>query len=171
MIVSSVALAYCRPKMMKRIIHFMGQCQVEELLFYRPFLSAKSYEKSSLYTAAEVKESYSLGLSQIRQTESNLRVSFHTHLKPFLEDLVLSRFSADNILIAEPDAKPFQPAGAMLPPLELLVFGPERGFTDKELKLFEKHQVPMNSFGDMHLRLESAIPFIFGQIKALSSTK
>jgi RsmE family RNA methyltransferase len=161
-VVRRVALAYCRPKMMKRIVHFLGQCRVSEIYFYRPFLSDKSYETSGFYSAVEVKEAYDLGLSQIRASQE-FEVQFHSHFKPFLEDVLLKTFAANSILVTEPDARPWDAKKQTQAP-EVVIFGPEKGFTERELLLMNEMGLDLRSFAPMHLRLESAVPFVFGKL-------
>ncbi|MEO0335364.1 MAG: 16S rRNA (uracil(1498)-N(3))-methyltransferase [Pseudomonadota bacterium] len=157
-IVAAVAMAYCRPKMMKRIVHFLGQCEVQAIHFYRPFLSDKSYETSSFYSDKEILETYQLGLSQVRKT-GNLDVTFHTHLRPFLEDFLSKKY--ERILVTEPDSVQAKKS-EMNFQWDLLMFGPEKGYTDRELQMLKAMNLEMRSFSQSHFRLESAVPFIFG---------
>lgn len=147
---------------MKRVLRSLGQMRVENVVFFQSFLCEKSYSQSSLYSEESVYSYLQEGFEQI-DIEQNVRIQFFKKFKPFLEDYLLNEFGAPNVLITDPDGKAARSSRPSLP--QAIVFGPERGFSQKEIELMNKRGFSMESFGSDHLRLETAIPFILGNIR------
>lgn len=157
----SVCVGYVRPKMMRRILTTLIEIGVKDIHVFKSFLCEKSYADSDLFEPAQLE---ALALKALQQTCDTLlpKISVHPHLKPFLEDHLLLKFRPDEILITDPEGMSVEGAG--LSSTKVVVFGPERGFSKRELEMFQKMQLSIVSFGNRHLRCETAVPFVLGQL-------
>lgn len=165
----AVALSYCRPKMARRIVHCLGELGIPRVFFFRPYLTEKSYEKSDVFSFPTLLEAYRLGREQTWKSQEP-EFQCHGPMKAFFEDVLFPEFSGSDMLITEPQASQFSHqvmAGKTIQP-KLVVFGPERGFTEAERRWFKNQQITELAFFDGHLRLETAVPLVLGQIISFS---
>lgn len=161
----SLLLALPRPKVLKRLY---------------PQLAAMSLEAVYLTNGAKVDRNYfdthwlqpdnydPLLIEGLEQAGETLvpRIEVVKRLKPFIEDAVPSLFAEHTRLIAHPGKRTDwrgmeMSAGRKI----LLAVGPEGGWTDPELKMFDKAGFSQVSLGNRTLRTDTACVALLAAIQ------
>ena len=126
----------------------------------------KSYFDSPLLDATAMREELILGLEQGRDTMLP-EVSIETRFKPFVEDTIDRLWSVPATrMLAQPDSR--QSVHALTRASRcVLAIGPEGGWVPFERQLLRAHGFEPVSLGARILRVETAIPYLFGQVAAM----
>jgi RsmE family RNA methyltransferase len=161
-------LAMPRPKVLRRVLQSAASLGARRIVLVNAQRVEKSYFDTPFLEAAEVERNLVLGLEQARDTvmpEVLLRKLF----RPFVEDELEALWPRATCarLLAHPAAarglegcdvgKDRSPA--------VLAIGPEGGWISFELELLEAHAFCPFGLGSRILRVETAIPFAFGQVQ------
>ena len=163
-------LAMPRPKMLRRLIAAVTSMGVKRLVLINSARVEKSYFDSPLITPAAIDEQLRLGLSQARDTILP-QVSIERRFRPFVEDHLHALWPAPSrCFVAHPEAD--RDLGAVLPapttdPM-VLAIGPEGGWVPFEVELLEAHGFQRFTAGPRILRVDTAVPFLLGQLTLLS---
>jgi RsmE family RNA methyltransferase len=163
-------LAMPRPKMFRRLLAAVASIGVKRLVLVNSARVEKSYFDSSLVTAEAIDHELRLGLAQACDTILPV-VSIKRRFRPFVED------EADLLwpdpvrrLVAHPRAD--RELWNVLPPsptdTTVLAIGPEGGWVPFELELLEARGFRRFAAGPRILRVDTAVPFLLGQVALLS---
>ena len=162
-------LAMPRPKMLRRLLGAIASMGVKRVVLVNSARVEKSYFDSPLLEPAAMEEALRLGLSQARDTILP-SVTIERRFRPFVEDQVATLWPAPRRrLLAHPDA-----GGGLVDVLRspttqpvVLAIGPEGGWVPFELTLLEAHGFERFSAGPRVLRVDTAVPFLLGQLALL----
>lgn len=157
----TLILALPRPKMLKRILQTISTLGVKELFLINSYRVEKSYWQSPWLKPEEIQAQLLLGLEQAVDTQMP-KVELRKGFKPFLEDEVPALAERRRALVAHPYSEmpcPRQIAGPIL-----LAIGPEGGFIDYEIEMFQRQGFQGVHLGRRIMRVETAIPFLFGHL-------
>lgn len=150
-----------RPKTLKKVLQVSTSMGVKKIIFIESWKVDKSYWKSPALNQDEIEINCILGLEQAKDTVMP-DVSFRKRFKPFVEDELPKLIKNRTPLVAHPyNASPC-PAG--LKENITLAIGPEGGFTDYEIKSFQKLGFTTVTLGKRILKIEFAIPAFISKI-------
>ena len=160
-------LAMPRPKVLRRVLQSAASLGARRIVLVAAQRVEKSYFDSPFLEPAEVERNLVLGLEQARDTALP-EVLVRKRFRPFVEDEVEALWpaAACSRLLAHPSA----PAGLLGPgapsvgPAAVLAIGPEGGWVPFETELLEAHGFRPFGLGPRILRVETAVPFAFGQV-------
>lgn len=150
----TLILAMPRPKSFRKALHVATSMGIKKIIIIETWKVDKSYWKSPMIEADNVRDEIFLGLEQAKDTIMP-EVIFKRRFKPFIEDDAPALTEGTAKLIADPYATelcPFDFKG----PLSLAI-GPEGGFTDYELNAFQDIGFKSVSIGTRILRVEFAL--------------
>jgi len=164
-------LALPRPKMLKRILQTISAMGVKQLSLIHCAKVEKSYWQSPWLEQNKIAENLFLGLEQAQDTLLP-KVTCYQRFKPFVEDRLAELSANTRKIIAHPGQGEHcalvlankRTIGAATPTITTtLAIGPEGGFTDYEIALFEQVGFKTCHLGERILRVENAIPVLLGQ--------
>ena len=163
-------LAMPRPKMLRRLLAAVASMGVKRLVLINSARVEKSYFDSPLLTEPAIGEALRLGLSQARDTILP-QVSIERRFRPFIEDHALDVWPGPaRRLVAHPESS--RDLGSVLPePTDapiVVAIGPEGGWVPFEIELLEARGFERFSAGPRILRVDTAVPFLLGQVALLS---
>jgi RsmE family RNA methyltransferase len=158
----TLVLAVPRPKAVKRLLPAFASLGLDRVVLLNAARVEKSYFEARALEPATVSRLFDEGLEQGRDTVSpDLRI--RERFKPFVEDELpgLVRGAA-HCLLCHPGSPP-------LPRREpfartVIAIGPEGGWVDFELALFEKLGFVRAGLGARPLRTEIAVPAVLGAL-------
>jgi 16S rRNA (uracil1498-N3)-methyltransferase len=149
-------LAVPRPKALKRLLAPLASLGVRRVFFTNAAKVERVYFDTHWLQPANYEPLLIEGLEQAGDTRMP-EVTVIRRLKPFVEDKLDAVFTKSRRLIAHPGA------GTRISSLRrkrgenvLLAIGPEGGWTDFELELFERHGFTQVTLGDRKLRTDTA---------------
>ncbi len=156
-----LVMALPRPKVFRRLLRHAVILGYKDIHFCHSYRVEKSYWSSPLLSDEGVNTEIDLGL-ELAQDVFTPKVTFHRYFKPFAEDTLSKWISSETLSIcAHPYAKKWERGDKEI---SLLALGPEGGWIDFELKLFESLGVQILGFSQRILSCETALPFISGLI-------
>jgi RsmE family RNA methyltransferase len=161
-------LAMPRPKVLRRVLQSAASLGARRIVLVSAQRVEKSYFDTPFLEPAEVRRNLVLGLEQARDTVLP-SVSVRKRFRPFVEDELDSSWPRAECarLLAHPAAAGgsavLDPAPAGLP--AVLAIGPEGGWIPFEVELLVAHGFEPFDLGPRILRVETALPFAFGQIQ------
>lgn len=150
-----------RPKFLKRVIRDSVTLGVENIYFLKTWKVEKSFFESSIINKEKIDEYILLGLEQAKDTVMP-HIEVIERFKPFVEDRLPKIVEGMEKIIAHPGGNENCPYN--LKKSTAVAIGPEGGFTDYEVEMFEKQGFHRINIGERILRVESAIPFIIGRL-------
>lgn len=156
----SLMLALPRPKILKRLIPQIIALGIDELLLTNAAKVEKNYFATHWLKTQNLEKLIINGLEQSGDTRIP-NISIIKKLKPFIEDELSNRFRKHNRLIAHPyPVKPDTGNSASDIPdstkQTLIAIGPEGGWDNYELKLFQNAGFTPFSMGSRILRSDTA---------------
>jgi RsmE family RNA methyltransferase len=163
-------LAMPRPKMLRRILAAVTSMGVKRLVLVNSARVEKSYFDSPLIAPPAIDAELRLGLSQARDTMLP-QVIIERRFRPFVEDHARAFWSAPNrCLVAHPEAERDLRAVLPTPTTDPMVvaIGPEGGWVPFEVALLEAHGFERVTAGPRLLRVDTAVPFLIGQLALMS---
>lgn len=161
-------LAMPRPKVLRRVLQSAASLGARRIVLVNAQRVEKSYFDTPFLEPAEIERNLVLGLEQGRDTTMP-EVIVRRRFRPFVEDeleLLWPRATCVRLLAhptAERGLEACHPGGPGSP--AVLAVGPEGGWIPFELELLEEHGFAPFSLGPRILRVETAIPFAFGQVQ------
>jgi RsmE family RNA methyltransferase len=163
-------LAMPRPKMLRRLLAGVASMGIKRLVLVNSARVEKSYFDSPLLAVAAIEKELLLGLSQACDTILPV-VSIQRRFRPFVEDEADAFWpTPTRRLLAHPRAE--RPLWDVLPvPAKsptVLAIGPEGGWVPFEMELLEAHGFQPFAAGLRILRVDTAVPFLVGQVALLS---
>lgn len=160
-------LALPRPKVLRRVLQAAASLGARRIVLVNAQRVEKSYFDTPFLETAEIRRNLVLGLEQARDTVLP-SVEIRKRFRPFVEDELDSFWPGATCarLLAHPGTAG-GPAGlgaarAGLP--AVLAVGPEGGWVPFEVELLVAHGFQPFDLGPRILRVETALPFAFGQI-------
>ena len=162
-----LAIASARPPMVKRILEHATTLGAASFHFFSADLSEKSYFSSKVYENDQAQKFIEKGMAQCGQFSTY--PAFSKHQK--LED-VITFFSSLNVkqFWLDKDEKKFFDDDASSKEVCLYI-GPERGWSKRELEVFESSNVLGVKLSDSVMRVEFAINAAFAQLEYISNRR
>lgn len=157
----SLVLALPRPKMLRRILQTISTLGVKEIFLINSYRVEKSYWQSPWLQPEEIFAQLLLGLEQAGDTQMP-RVELRKRFKPFVEDELPALTKHRQALVAHPYSE--LPCPRQSCESTLLAIGPEGGFIDYEIEMFERQGFQGVHLGRRIMRVETAIPFLLGRL-------
>ena len=151
-----------RPKTIKKILQSGTAFGVKRFIFINSWKVEKSYWSNPLFSPDQIKEHCILGLEQCCDTMMPI-VEFRKLFKPFVEDELPALTKDKLCLVAHPAAQKPCPIAVKQKPV-LLAIGPEGGFIDYEIKMFQDQGFMPVTLGCRILRTEYALATLVGRL-------
>ena len=160
-------LAMPRPKVLRRVLQSAASLGARRIVLVAAQRVEKSYFDTPFLEPAEVERNLVLGLEQARDTVLP-EVLVRRRFGPFVEDELETLWPGATCarLLAHPGAA-YGPEGCDLGKAgtpAVLAIGPEGGWVPFELDLLAAHRFQAFGLGPRVLRVETAVPFAFGQV-------
>ena len=156
-------LALPRPKCLRRLWPQLAALGPSRVYLTAAEKVEKAYWGSTFLDPAVYRPMLLDGLQQAGDTIPP-QVEIHRRLKPLVEDVLPVRHAPGARLLAHPDGPADRPAATPPPGRGLLAIGPEGGWSDYELRLFEAHGFRRVSFGERILRTDTAVVWAFAAL-------
>jgi len=155
-----VVLALPRPKVIKRMIECLTSIGIKKITFINSAKVEKFYWDSDLLLPEAWSTSVEKGLEQSLDTMVP-EISFERLFKPFVQDQLGSN-NQNYTYYAHPYSAPFtkNEEGQV----QRILIGPEGGWVDFEINIFNELGFKGASFGSRPLKTETFIPFVVGQL-------
>ncbi|HYN42988.1 MAG TPA: 16S rRNA (uracil(1498)-N(3))-methyltransferase [Thermoanaerobaculia bacterium] len=161
-------LAMPRPKVLRRVLQSATSLGARRIVLVNAQRVEKSYFDTPFLEPGEIERNLVLGLEQSRDTFLP-EVAVRRLFRPFVEDEVEGFWPRATCarLLAHPTAAhglegcDLGKAGSAA----VLAIGPEGGWIPFELELLEAHGFRPFGLGPRILRVETAVPFAFGQVQ------
>jgi len=157
-------IALPRPQSFKKTLHFIASSGIRTAYFTGASKVEKSYWNSDAVQEKNIRSELILGLEQGGTTVLP-DIRFRPHLPSFLASPEMEELKNRLVpLLAHPRNAvpcPAQTDGGIL-----LAVGPEGGFTDAEVTLFEEAGFRTVEIGPYILRVEFALSFLCGRLLA-----
>jgi RsmE family RNA methyltransferase len=164
-----VLLAMPRPKALKRLLPAVASLGVDRVVLVNAARVEKSYFGSGVLEPDFVRKLLTLGLEQARDTVPP-QVMIRDRFRPFVEDELEALVDgAAHRWLAHPPA-PGDASSLSSPRAHervVLAVGPEGGWVPFEVQLLEARGFRSFTLGQRILRVETAVPFLLGQIALL----
>jgi RsmE family RNA methyltransferase len=149
-----LAVALMRPPVFRRVLQTAAAMGVLEIHVFQSHRVEKSFWQSSALAAQDVDRQLVLGLEQARDTVMP-QVMFHPRFSAFTRDILPGLVDGRTGMVAHPSGPRLQASGFQPPALVLI--GPEGGFIDRELAVFQSAGCSLVSLGPRILRVETAV--------------
>ena len=160
-----LAIASTRPPMAKRILEHATTLGAASFNFFSADLSEKSYFDSKVYDENQAMQYIEKGMAQCSQFSS-----FPDYSKgQSLED-VINNFQREQCTQYWLDKGAINFFGESISNKDLCLYiGPERGWSQREIELFESSNILGVKLSDSVMRVEFAINAAFAQIEYISN--
>ncbi len=167
-----VVLALPRPKALLRALETCASFGVDRIDLVNAWRVDKSYFQSSRVTPVALRDALTLGCEQ-GQTAWLPSCSVHRLLVPFVNEELAPRLAEEQAaarLIAHPRAERAieQVCDRGNTGRVVIAIGPERGWIDRELDMFERHGFSPVRLGAPVLRTEAALAALLAQLALLA---
>jgi len=160
-------LAMPRPKVLRRVLQAAASLGARRIVLVAAQRVEKSYFDTPFLEPGEIERNLVLGLEQARDTVLP-EVLVRRRFRPFVEDELDALWPRDRFvrLLAHPSAAEGLAGPGAPPPGEaaVLAIGPEGGWVPFETGLLEAYGFRPFGLGPRVLRVETAVPFAFGQV-------
>ena len=160
-------LAMPRPKVLRRVLQAAASLGARRIVLVGAQRVEKSYFDTPFLDPAEIERNLVLGLEQARDTVLP-EVAVRPRFKPFVEDELDAFWPAGACvrLLAHPSATRGLAGGDVRSDSPVvLAIGPEGGWVPFELELLQARGFQPFGLGPRVLRVETAVPFAFGQVR------
>ena len=150
----TLVLALCRPKSLKRALFYAVSMGVREIHIIRSYRVDKSYFSSPVLGEESIREIALLALEQCRDTVLP-EVKIHRLFKPFVQDDLPAISSGKRKILCHPYSDKNVPASVKNE--SVAVIGPDGGFIQYEIDMFNEYGFESLSLGGRILRTENAV--------------
>lgn len=154
-----------RPRSVPRILRTATMLGIKRIIFVHAHRVEKPYWSTGHLAANRVRSACLSGLEQAMDTCVPV-VSFRRRLKPFVEDEILQEIQGKRALLAHPYADNICPVEVCEP--VVLAVGPEGGWIDDEVMMFEKQGFESVRLSSRILALDIALPALCAKICSFS---
>ncbi|WP_066495679.1 16S rRNA (uracil(1498)-N(3))-methyltransferase [Abyssisolibacter fermentans] len=158
---SQLILAMPRPKVFARILQTATALGIKKIFVIKTWRVQKSYWNSPVLSEESLSKNMILGLEQTKDTILP-EVRVVKLFKPFVEDQISSIIEGTIALVAHPIADAMCPYDIKKP--TTIAIGPEGGFIEYEIDMLKKHGFTVVGFGNRILKVETAVPYIYGKL-------
>lgn len=166
----TLLLGFARPKVLLRCFEHAAALGFGRVIVFRSRRVERSHLASHAVEPAVYVERLRRGLEQARRTLLP-SVHFVPRFRELIERCVPELVPGSNRFVADADA-PLAAVDAEASPGPLsLVIGPEGGLVDHELSNFSEHGFRIVHTGREPLRVESALSYVTGQLRAVRALK
>jgi RsmE family RNA methyltransferase len=175
----SLIVGVSRPQTVKKVIQSAVMFGVSSLHFVKSEKGEKSYLQSRSLDQDQIEEESLKAMEQVWDSRRP-EIGVHRALSYFLKDKLSSVEDATGRpgggeilkLIAHPGAAALTPADAprVVDARTIIAIGPERGWSDREVQLFEEAGFTTIGLGDRVVRVELALVFLLGQLAVLRAS-
>lgn len=155
-------LAMPRPQMLKRILQTVAIFGVRELILIQSQRVEKSFWQSPSAADQAISEQLILGLEQAKATQIPTVRKF-TRFRPFIEDNCPELTKGYERVLAHPGDYDLMPTNKRLHKISLAI-GPEGGFTEHEVSMFQAAGFSTVQMGDRILKVETAVTAFLGRL-------
>ena len=163
-------LALPRPKCLRRLWPQLAALGPSRVYVTAAEKVEKAYWGSTFLDSDVVRPMLLDGLMQAGDTILP-DVGIHRRLKPLVEDVLPARYPAGARLLAHPGPDGDRPSPAPDGPRPgILAVGPEGGWSDYELRMFEAQGFLRVSFGERILRTDTAVVWAFAALSRAAAT-
>ncbi len=154
-----------RPRSVPRVLRTMTMLGIKRIIFVHAYRVEKPYWSTDHISTDRVRSACLGGLEQAMDTCVPV-VSFRRRLKPFVEDEMRQEMYGKRAFIAHPYADNVCPVEIREP--VVLAVGPEGGWTDEEVIMFENQGFESVRLTSRILALETALPVLCAKICSFS---
>ena len=147
----TVVVGFPRPQIARKILFHAATLGCREINFVQTELSDPNYSKSKLWTTIEWKRHLIDGLQQARATMIP-KVTWDQTLENFLK----YKLPKTSYIVLDNNRLSVRLSKHRIKLPIVMAIGPERGWTDRERKLFQRYSFEFCSIGDRILRVETA---------------
>jgi RsmE family RNA methyltransferase len=161
----TLLLAFARPKVLQRCIEHATALGFGRIVLFRSRRVEKSHLSSHVIGAAAIDERIRRGLEQSRRT-IRPSVQLVTRFRELIEQELQRSVPLDNRFVADADATDEAALATLSPEPLSLVIGPEGGLIPHELEQFSLQGFRLVRAGASPLRVETAVSYLSGQLRA-----
>lgn len=166
-----LCMALMRPIVFKRVLLTAASLGIKEIIFFHSNKVEKSFWQSTSLQDQEIALQLMLGLEQAKDTQIP-HVSFQKKFKPFVEDVLMPLSKDYDVIVADPSGKALHEIIKESSfPKNVLVLGPEGGFTTHEIEMFKKAGCQLVGLGERILKVETAMVALISQWFCLKEQK
>jgi 16S rRNA (uracil1498-N3)-methyltransferase len=158
----TLILGMPRPQMLKRIVQTIATMGVTKLYLVQTHLVEKSFWQSASATDRAIDEHLKLGLEQGFATQLP-HVEKYQRFTPFMRDILPDLTENSSNIIAHPNGLVSCPCHEQNEAITLAI-GPEGGFIESEVSLFEEAGFTAASLGSRILKVETAVPVLLAKL-------
>lgn len=168
---TGLILALPRPIMLKRVLSQAASMGVDRIFLINAGRVEKSFFHASIMAEENLRQRLVLGLEQAVDTMVP-EISVHNRFRPFVEDILPTlRGEYPVRIIAHPEVD--QDLSQVKLPARtarvMVAIGPEGGWNDFEIDLFQHQGFQPFTLGARILRVDTAVPAILSQLDLLRS--
>jgi 16S rRNA (uracil1498-N3)-methyltransferase len=160
----TLLLGFARPKVLLRCLEHAAALGFGRIVLFRSRRVEKSHLSSHALEPGVIQARLRHGLEQSRRTQRP-EVLFVPRFRQLIEELD-SWLPKENRFVADADATSEAALARVLPQGLHLVIGPEGGLIDHELEQFSLHGFEAVRAGQQPLRVETAVAYLAGQLRA-----
>jgi RsmE family RNA methyltransferase len=161
----TLLLAFARPKVLQRCLEHATALGFGQIILFRSRRVEKSHLSSHAIEAAAIDQRLRRGLEQSRRT---IRPTVHlvSRFRELIEHGLERWVPLENRFVADADADAEAALASVSPEPFSLVIGPEGGLIPHELEQFTLHGFRQVRGGALPLRVETALAYLSGQLRA-----
>jgi RsmE family RNA methyltransferase len=161
----TLLLAFARPKVLLRCLEHATALGFGSVVLFRSRRVEKSHLSSHALDPAVIEARLRHGLEQSRRTQRP-KVCFVPRFRQLIEDQLDILVPKENRFVADGEAPNEAALAHVLPTPLSLVIGPEGGLIEHELEQFAAHGFQLVRAGRQPLRVETALAYLSGQLRA-----
>lgn len=161
----TLLLAFARPKVLSRCLEHATALGFGRIVLFRSRRVEKSHLSSHALSPAAIQERLRRGLEQSRRTHRP-EVICVQRFRELLEQQLDALVPRDNRFVADPDAAHEAALCRISSEPLSIVIGPEGGLIDHELESFAARGFQLVRTGQQPLRVETALSYVIGQLRA-----
>lgn len=161
---SCLVVALPRPPVLGRILQTATAMGIKNIHVVQTARVEKSFWNSPVLGAARLRECCLLGLEQAGDTVLPA-VNLHRRFRPFVEDILPPLVRGMKKIVAHPSGllKGSEPPRWIDDPAAIVI-GPEGGFVDFEIDLFDRQGFEVRDLGERVLKVETAMTVLLGRL-------
>lgn len=157
----TLILALPRPQMLKRILQTVSMFGLESLILIHSNRVEKSFWQSPSATEKAIREQLILGLEQAKDTRLP-EVHHFKRFREFIEDHCPEFSHRREKYVAHPGLYPICPC-AQAKQASIIAIGPEGGFTEFEMGMWQKAEFNPVQLGPRILKVETAVTSVLAR--------